>query len=45
MTVPAGCVSSYPLSPDEDAIEFILFNLSSCLTPAGFTPQPPGTPR
>src|SRR6202034_3792983 len=44
-TVPAGCASSYPLSPDEDAIEFILFDLSSCLTPVGYTPVPPGTPR
>ena len=44
-TVPAGCANTYPLSPDEDAIEFILFDLSSCLTPVGYTPQPPGTPR
>ena len=29
------------LSADEDAIEFILFDLSSCITPVGFTPQPP----
>jgi hypothetical protein len=40
-TVPTGCDSASALSPDEDAIEFILFDLSSCLTPIGFTPQPP----
>jgi hypothetical protein len=40
-TVPAGCDSTSALSPDEDAIEFILFDLSSCITPVGFTPQPP----
>ena len=41
-TVPTGCDSTAALSPDEDAIEFILFDLSSCITPVGFTPQPPG---
>jgi hypothetical protein len=41
-TVPKGCDSAAALSPDEDAIEFILFDLSSCITPVGFTPQPPG---
>ncbi|HEY3822489.1 MAG TPA: hypothetical protein VGL81_35235 [Polyangiaceae bacterium] len=40
--VPTGCDSNSALSPDEDAIEFILFDLSSCITPVGFTPQPPG---
>ncbi len=39
--VPQGCDSTSALSPDEDAIEFILFDLSSCLTPVGYTPQPP----
>jgi hypothetical protein len=39
--VPQGCDATTKLSPDEDAIEFILFDLSSCITPAGFTPQPP----
>ena len=43
--VPDDCASTYPLSPDEDAIEFILFNLSSCITPVGYTPQPPGVPK
>ena len=40
-TVPTGCDATSALSPDEDAIEFILFDLSSCITPVGFTPQPP----
>jgi hypothetical protein len=40
-TVPTGCDKTAALSPDEDAIEFILFDLSSCITPVGFTPQPP----
>jgi len=39
--VPTGCDSTSALSPDEDAIEFILFDLSSCITPVGFTPQAP----
>jgi hypothetical protein len=39
--VPTGCDATSKLSPDEDAIEFILFDLSSCITPVGFTPQPP----
>ena len=40
-TVPTGCDATSALSADEDAIEFILFDLSSCITPVGFTPQPP----
>jgi hypothetical protein len=40
--VPTGCDATSKLSPDEDAIEFILFDLSSCVVPIGFTPQPPG---
>jgi hypothetical protein len=39
--VPDGCDTTKALSPDEDAIEFILFDLSSCITPVGYTPQPP----
>ncbi len=41
-TVPAGCDSRAALWPDEKAIEFILFDLSSCLVPIGSTPKPPG---
>jgi hypothetical protein len=40
-TVPAGCDNGATLSADEDAIEFILFDLSSCVTPVGYPPQPP----
>lgn len=40
-TVPTGCDATSALSPDEDAIEFILFDLSSCVVPAGFTPVLP----
>jgi hypothetical protein len=39
--VPIGCAAGNALSADEDAIEFILFDLSSCVVPIGFTPQPP----
>ena len=39
---PAGCDAASTLSPDEDAIEFILFDLSSCVTPVGFTPPAAG---
>jgi hypothetical protein len=34
--VPTDCATG-PLSPDEDALEFILFNLSSCVRPVGST--------
>jgi hypothetical protein len=40
-TVPTGCDKTAKLSPDEDAIEFILFDLSSCVTPIGYPPKPP----
>ena len=43
--VPSGCDATTKLSADEDAIEFILFDLSSCITPVGFTPQPPPQPE
>jgi hypothetical protein len=39
--VPTGCDATSALSPDEDAIEFILFDLSSCITPVGYTPTAP----
>jgi hypothetical protein len=39
--VPTGCDATSTLSPDEDAIEFILFDLSSCITPVGYVPQQP----
>jgi hypothetical protein len=39
--VPTGCDTTSALSPDEDAIEFILFNLSSCVTPVGVSPALP----
>jgi hypothetical protein len=43
-TVPTGCSYPQKLAPDEDAIEFILFDLSSCVTPVTGIPQPPPTP-
>ena len=39
-TAPSGC-SMHDLSPQELALEFMLFDLSSCLVPAVGTPQPP----
>ena len=43
-TVPTGCDATSALSPDEKAIEFILFDLSSCIIPVGYTPQDGGPP-
>jgi hypothetical protein len=38
--VPAEC-ANIDLSPQERALEFMLYNLSSCITPPGQTPTPP----
>jgi hypothetical protein len=43
--VPTGCASTMTLSPDEDALEFILFDLSSCVVPVGYPPIPPMVPE
>ncbi len=43
-TVPTGCDSTATLQADEDALEFIFFDLSSCVTPIGFPPVPPPPP-
>jgi hypothetical protein len=39
--VPAGCANN-PLSPQEAALEFMIFDLSACLTQVGIPPAPPG---
>ncbi|MGD0677535.1 MAG: hypothetical protein ABSC94_19110 [Polyangiaceae bacterium] len=43
-TVPSGC-AMHALTPQEDALEFMLFDLSSCLVSVGSQPMaPPATP-
>jgi hypothetical protein len=39
-TVPSGCAMRL-LTPQEKALEFMIFDLSSCLVPIGQTPRPP----
>ena len=41
--VPDGC-AAHDLTPQEKALEFMIFDLSSCLTPVGMPPVPP-TPQ
>jgi hypothetical protein len=41
--VPDGC-ASHDLTAQEKALEFMIFDLSSCLTPVGLPPKPP-TPQ
>jgi len=38
--VPTGC-AMHPLTPQEKALEFMLFDLSSCLVPIGEIPKAP----
>jgi len=42
--VPMGC-ATHPLTPQEAALEFMFFDLSSCLVPIGMNPAPPTIPK
>jgi len=42
--VPTGC-ATHPLTPQEAALEFMFFDLSSCLVPIGMNPTPPPIPK
>jgi hypothetical protein len=43
--VPSDC-AMHPLTPQEKALEFMIFDLSSCLVPIGGVPMaPPQSPR
>jgi hypothetical protein len=39
-TVPSGC-AMHKLTPQEKVLEFMIFDLSSCLIPVGQPPRPP----
>jgi hypothetical protein len=41
--VPTGC-AMHPLTPQEKALEFMIFDLSSCLIPIGQVAMPPRPP-
>jgi hypothetical protein len=41
--VPSGC-AMHPLTPQEKALEFMIFDLSSCIVPVGQVPRPPRGP-
>jgi hypothetical protein len=43
--VPTGCNATAKLSPQEAVLEYMLFDLSSCLTPVTMKKPPPTVPR